>query len=675
VRHYPSYRPDIDGLRAIAILSVVFYHAGLGCPGGYVGVDVFFVISGFLITSLILKDLREGKFSLVGFWERRLRRIFPALAATVLVTLVAGWFLLLPEHLENLGKSTVAQSLLSANIYFWRTDNYFGGANEDKPLLHTWSLAVEEQFYLFFPLILIFLFSRTQFRRPRIFIGTLLAGLVVSLVVAVWGVKHQPYATFYLLPTRAWELLCGALVAGLPATMFLSSRPVREGASWLGLLCIFLPVCRYDDNTPFPGMAAMPPCLGTALLIWANTPVSSSGLQSQSRTLPASMLSLRAVAFIGLISYSLYLWHWPVMALSSYWKTAPFSFLMRCGLVVLSLALAVFSWSCVETPFRAKKICETRGGIFGFTTVTTFILFLMGWYVVSQKGLPGRIPPQAFAILSAAKMDDKARYQFINLDKNISSADEIKDNGLPRFGSNNPYAPVEVMLWGDSHAGRAIPVFDSLCKRFGIAGRAAIVYSTAPLVNMDYHLRQGSKDAIATSSAVVDYIKANRIPNTFLFAYWSDYERVGGADELEKSLVATIQALKATDTKVWVFLDCPDYDNDVTKTLVRKIIFPKIPWPESLCSPDEHRSENIALYNLSTNASTTIFIDPSPLLLDPAKGVYKIIDGGVPLYSDNNHLTLHGAELALLPLLQPIFEKELRPPQLASSAKTSVLTP
>jgi peptidoglycan/LPS O-acetylase OafA/YrhL len=274
-----TYRPEIDGLRAIAILTVVFYHVGLGCPGGYIGVDVFFVISGYLISSLILREMREGTFSLAGFWERRVRRIFPALAACVMATLVAGWFLLLPEDLENLGKSTVAQTLLAANIYFWRTTNYFASANEAKPLLHTWSLAVEEQFYLLFPLLLLACFRFPALRRPRTLVILILLGLVGSLSVAVWGVKHQPYATFFLLPTRAWELLCGVLVAALPVSAIPTSRLVRESASWLGLAAILLPVWLYGETTPFPGLAALPPCLGTALFIWGTGRRSEVGSQ------------------------------------------------------------------------------------------------------------------------------------------------------------------------------------------------------------------------------------------------------------------------------------------------------------------------------------------------------------------------------------------------------------
>ncbi len=655
-----SYQPHIDGLRAIAILSVLFYHAGLGCPGGYVGVDVFFVISGYLITSLILKDLNDDKFSIVRFWERRLRRIFPALAATVLVTLVASWFLLLPDDLVKLGKSTVAQTLLSANFYFWRTDNYFGGANADKPLLHTWSLAVEEQFYLFLPLILIFLFRRAEFRRPRVLLATLLAGFAVSLGIAVWGVKHQPYATFFLLPTRAWELICGAMVAVLPATAVPATRLVREGASWLGLLGIFLPVCLYNDSTPFPGLAALPPCLGTALLIWANANgqrKTTADNDHGPRTTLKTLLSVRPVVFIGLISYSLYLWHWPVLSFSNYWKTAPFTPVMCWTLVGVSFIVAVLSWRYVETPFRNRSLCASRPKIFGLAGASTATICLAGLCFTILHGIPARLPQDARAIIKASDDDEMAMAKFDCLIKPLHNAIEVNDKGLPRFGSTNSSAPVTVMVWGDSHAGRAIPVFDELCKRTGISGRSAVVDSTPPLVNLDYHSKFSCQDPIQLSEAIVDYIKEHHIQNTFLVARWAEYEHAMGPAKLENAVKATIKVLETAHTKVWVLLDVPDYDCDITRTYLRGIMFPFFSWHPATCSLERHHDSNIAMYNLSTHVVSATFLDPAPYLLDPKKRNYMFIENNCPLYVDSNHLTLRGAETAILPLLDPVFAK------------------
>ena len=251
------YRADIDGLRAIAVIGVVLFHAGLGVSGGFVGVDVFFVISGFLITSLILRDLDRGSFSIVDFWERRARRIFPALAVVVIVTLIAGWFLMLPFGFQVLGQSVVALTVFASNMQFWRTSGYFDPAAEENPLLHTWSLSVEEQFYLVVPLLLLLVFTL----RRQTWVGTYpRCWSVASLVGFEFMAGRDPKGAFYLLPSRAWELGAGSLLASGPSS--LASSSCAAVMAWLGLggdfLCLFLLRCTYC----FPRLGCHPACAG-----------------------------------------------------------------------------------------------------------------------------------------------------------------------------------------------------------------------------------------------------------------------------------------------------------------------------------------------------------------------------------------------------------------------------
>ena len=341
-----KYRPDIDGLRALAILPVLLFHADLGCTGGFVGVDVFFVISGFLITSLILKEINSDAFSLIRFWERRIRRIIPALIVVIAVTLLAGWFLYLPEDFCSVGKSVMAQVTLMSNVYFWRLTGYFAAGVDTKPLLHTWSLAVEEQFYVFFPLLLIFLarMKRFSFAKTIFWLG------IGSFVLSVIGSYTKPAATFYLLPTRAWELMIGAFLAAIPEKQ-VSNPWLNETVGLTGLGLILFSILYYSQDTRFPGLAAIPPCFGAAMII-----VSGSGKS----TLIGRVLTLRPSVFIGLISYPLYLWHWPLLVFSKYLAIKPQSTEIRVVLLMVSAALATLSWKYIETPFRKRRIVHER---------------------------------------------------------------------------------------------------------------------------------------------------------------------------------------------------------------------------------------------------------------------------------------------------------------------------
>ena len=271
-----SYRPEIDGLRALAVIAVIMFHAKIALSGGYLGVDVFFVISGYLITSLIIKELQKGTFTFVAFWERRIRRIVPATSVMVVAVIVAGWFLLLPNEYVALGKSAMALAAIVANIYFWRDTNSYFANGEEMPLLHTWSLAVEEQFYLIMPLFLVVAFNLSA-PRGRLLLPIVILSMFGSLAASIYGVAVFPGAAFYFLPSRAWELLIGSILALIPAGWILSNRLARETVTYAGLASIVAPCLFYTKDTPFPGLAAVVPCAGTAAIIWANT-IGSSGM-------------------------------------------------------------------------------------------------------------------------------------------------------------------------------------------------------------------------------------------------------------------------------------------------------------------------------------------------------------------------------------------------------------
>ena len=287
------YRAEIDGLRAIAVVSVVLFHYGFGIDGGYVGVDIFFVISGYLITGLITPRLIAGTFSPLEFYERRCRRILPALTVVLIISSIAAFILFLPKDLAIYSRSLAATSLFSSNFLFWRQAGYFDTASITKPLLHTWSLAVEEQFYILFPPALFIVYR--VFRRTAHML--ILFALAISLAFSTWAVTRHPHAAFYLAPSRAWELLLGAVIS-LELAPRVARYVARTALSLIGLVAITVSIFLFDPTTPFPGLAAVLPCLGTALVIHA---------EREELTCVGRALSWRPVTLVGLLSYSLVL--------------------------------------------------------------------------------------------------------------------------------------------------------------------------------------------------------------------------------------------------------------------------------------------------------------------------------------------------------------------------------
>ncbi len=352
-----TYRPDIDGLRAIAVVVVVLFHAHLGpFAGGFVGVDVFFVISGYLIVGIILDDIEAGRFSIAAFYERRLRRLFPALFAVLIACTVCGYLLFLPDEYRKFGQSIVATSAFVSNFLFWYQAGYFDTPAELKPLLHTWSLAVEEQFYLIFPA---FLFVVSKYAKDA---TTRLVSIiaVISFALSAWSLSNHPDAAFYLPHTRMWELMIGALLVCAPIPL-LTTQLVRTSAAVLGVVLIGISSTLFSSKTPFPGPAALLPCLGAALIIHAGR----SGT-----TFVGTLLATRPFVYVGLVSYSLYLWHWPILVFARAVSVRPLSPAEAAALVVLSFIAADLSWRFVESPFRGKRGRFSRTQIFANEGVT-----------------------------------------------------------------------------------------------------------------------------------------------------------------------------------------------------------------------------------------------------------------------------------------------------------------
>ncbi|OOG44663.1 acyltransferase family protein [Polaromonas sp. A23] len=391
-----KYRREIDGLRALALLPVIFFHAGFQTfGGGYIGVDVFFVISGYLITSIILAEKAAGTFTLRSFYERRARRILPALFLVMLVCIPFAWLWLLPSDMKEFSASLVAVSTFSSNVLFWWESGYFDTAAELKPLLHTWSLAVEEQYYLIFPL---FLMLTWKLNRTRM-VWLLLAIAVVSLGLAQKGAFASPAATFYMLHTRIWELLVGALLAFYMAREAAGSvKPnpqLASFASLAGLLLIVSAVLFYGKGTPYPSLFTLLPVLGAGLVILLASPENFAG----------RLLGSRLLVGTGLLSYSAYLWHQPIFAFArrkALEEPGPLAFL---AMGALAFVLAYLSWRYIEQPFRKRSgVASTPALITGLVCILFFWAFAAGSQL--DNGFASRYSQADKAVIVEKKLLD-----------------------------------------------------------------------------------------------------------------------------------------------------------------------------------------------------------------------------------------------------------------------------
>ncbi|MDA7615199.1 acyltransferase [Akkermansiaceae bacterium] len=660
------YRPEIDGLRAVAVVAVVLYHVGLGVPGGYIGVDVFFVISGFLITSLILRDLQNGKFTLVDFWERRVRRIIPAAVVVVLTTLAAGWILLLPSDYELLGKSGAWQSVFGANIHFWQRSGYFAGPAEELALLHTWSLAVEEQFYMFFPLGLAGLFLIPSFRRRPVLLLIFGIGLASSLLLSVLRVDAHPSGTFYLLPTRAWELLCGSGVAILPKTFLPRTRTLRTILSQAGLALIIIPCFLYDSDTTFPGLAAVPPCLGTCLIIMATT---ASCLKGTKDPLPfvARILSLRPVVFVGLISYSLYLWHWPLIAFTNYWELedlwaldeSPLVF--RCGILAGSVVLAIISWRFVETPFRKRKLGKTRFGMFAWGGAGLATVAITSLILIFQNGFPSRFSAKVYAFDKVGAQDPRENFFIHSVD-----FEDARTGRLPSLGRSET-AKVGVMVWGDSHARSILPAVVTAADEKDLLVLAAWHSAQPPLTDYESRRRHSlGSDGPEWCEAILESIKHRRIPRVLLAAQWSEYfsddqewQAHGGSAALGvgDSLLRTVRSLRQFGTEVWILREVPGHLISVPKALIMSEVL-GVDLSRFTCDEKQLSKLNGPFDAMrgDLEAAGAKIMDVSPLLLDENTKQYRMEMGGVAMYYDSHHMTEQGARL-MAPAVKSLFRK------------------
>ncbi len=493
-----KYRAEIDGLRALAVIPVILFHAGFSLfSGGYVGVDIFFVISGYLITTILIEDIENNRFSLANFYDRRARRILPALFFVMLACIPLAWLWMLPSQLKDFSESLAAVSLFISNFLFWHESGYFAAASEEKPLLHTWSLAVEEQYYILFPIFLLLAWPRLG-KHKTFWIIVVLGAMSLALSEWMWrGGSEKMTANFYLAPTRAWELFAGSIAAFITLKRGVQAN---NALSLVGLAAILFSIFYYDKGTPFPSIYALVPVAGAVLLI----------LFAAKETIVAKILSTKVLVGIGLISYSVYLWHQPLFAFARIYLLERPSVTLMAILSLLSLLLGWLSWKFIEKPFRNKQAISRkviyRTAVLGLSSFIAFGLIQAN--MAKDLGIyPDRVKKLAFF----KKHNRKARKQACEKVAGISQRD------LCLLGNTNN---VKGVLIGDSHASMLWKPLNKELNALAIGVKSYTSKNCPPIRN--FYRKDAANLCYQNSNTLLDEIKASEdIEFVILASRWT----------------------------------------------------------------------------------------------------------------------------------------------------------
>jgi peptidoglycan/LPS O-acetylase OafA/YrhL len=638
-----AYRSDIDGLRALAVLSVVAFHGDVtGFSGGFTGVDIFFVISGYLLTDILLRELKKGTFTLTDFYVRRARRILPAVTVVVLACLVVGFYLMTPGQFSQTAQAAQSVATISANIFFAKikADYWEQSSLADHPLLHTWSLAVEEQFYIVLPLILWVLHRTGTARhgdsaRARLILLSSLALVAAgSLAYSQWLLKARPADAFYLMLPRAWELLTGSLLAiGLHRRRLVASSLQRDGAGFLGLSMIVISIVSLNESTSFPGIGALLPCLGAVLVI-------GSGCTGQGPV--QMMLSLPPLVWVGKVSYSLYLWHWPVLTYinSAGWHAQGLPQIPLILQFVLMLILAWMSWLFIEQPFRrsAAPIVAKRRVLF-ISAASLAAIWASGSIAdnVARTGWPLR---QTTPDLLVQIAFDKTATPGLRCEGSDSVAKILYDGGGCLLGnvSNRPI----FALVGDSHARMYTEAIEALASQHVTSVFIMARSSCFPGLDVTPPTRPECREF---TRATIDYLLHSEIQKVVLAGYWIDLARDDAySQELAEGLEKTVSKLTAAGKRVVLLKDVPELSDD--NVAYRGAISSlrsggAIVYGPSFLEHEKNQEPASKFLDEISRKYNAHVIDPTKVLCIDGRCI--IANQNRSLYRDKHHLTDHAA--------------------------------
>jgi peptidoglycan/LPS O-acetylase OafA/YrhL len=618
LRAHPEYRPEIDGLRAIAVLAVVCFHAfPSSIRGGFIGVDIFFVISGFLISTIILQNLALGQFSLSDFYQRRIKRIFPALGLVLSTCLAFGWLALLADEYKQLGIHTASGAAFISNFVFWRESGYFDNASETKPLLHLWSLAIEEQFYIIWPLLLWIAWKL----KINLLLLTIVL-LLLSFALNVSGIGPDKIATFYSPQTRAWELLTGAIIAHIGLTSNqprqLNTSLPRHTQNILSLLGLSLLVIGFFFTTnkdAFPGWIALLPVVGTAVIIWTGS----------NTWLSKHILSHPLLVWFGLISFPLYLWHWPLLSFARIIESEIPSKGIRLAAICIAILFAWLTYRFLEKPIRTSPTQPRRTAL--MLVAAMLGVGLLGVFVYKTDGLEAR--RNATPSLHEGETGHSPFHQYIYRNYSLCAEKTIADGslrweGMVQCGQSKDDPKVDVALIGDSHAEH---VFIGLAEGLKDKNVAFFIRNSAPyLSNPEY-------------SAIYAHLIADRdIKQVVLTMWWIG--RITPSTKAE--ILRAAGALIDTGKEVFITDDVPNFPFDPQKCRGRRWLSTSDP----TCTMSQAAATEQAYVHMLSEivkADPRIKLISTQTLLCNGRDCNMTRDGKL-LYRDYNHLNVNGSK-------------------------------
>jgi peptidoglycan/LPS O-acetylase OafA/YrhL len=629
-----AYREDIDWLRAIAVLAVVAFHFEAPAVfGGFVGVDIFFVISGYLITGIIQSEVQSGTFSFARFYEHRARRLLPALYAMVALTAIPSFHYLLTSERLEFFRSVAAVVTFTSNFFFWFQTGYFDHAAVEKPLLHTWSLAVEEQFYLALPVLL---WALLRFaRNGRIALPSALgATALVSFGLSIWLMKTDRSANaFFMSPPRAWEFLLGGIISveGFPVLRNVTAQQIARG---IALVLIAIPIFSLRQGPGFPGINALSPCIGAAVFIW-----SGIGVPTQKRNWYSHHNVIR---FFGQISYSLYLWHWPLFTFARFSKASlVLDPLDKIALFVLTVAISYLSWRFVEQPFRARLLAPTRRAAFRVAGLSTAVLLAASaaGIVVSRTASDS---DRALQLESYNAYDYQPLYRYGSC---FATGGEALGDACLALAAGK----TNVLLWGDSLAAHYFHGFGKATDPQTLNILQATQAACMPTLSAS---SQGSESCRNFAGQMQTFFRDRKPSLVILSADWLEYARPPRFDGMIADLKETISRLNGAGTAVVVLGPAVQFRSRLPPMLMRAHLRGIDPLPADFVLPDIFLLDEKMKAALPAHKrfSYVSVVDT----ICPARQCPLTIDGGIPLAWDYAHLTAEGSVYVmgrLVPLL------------------------